>query len=266
MIPRFAVLATFEKPTTKDFVFGCWGPSIKIGSVSLCMNFIFFLLLLTVAAFILFFYAGLRKPKIVPGKFQSLVELALEFVREQVVLQMMGPEGLVFFALLAAFFFYIVFGNILEIVPGVNLSLNSRIAFPIGIALVSWVTFNVVGLRKHGFVGYLKLVTLPPGVPLGLKPFLALIEFISTILVRPLTLSVRLFANLVAGHFLLAVFFLGTVALIESTNVFLKPLALFSFPVAVVLVGFEIFVSLLQAFIFSVLSASYIAGAMASEH
>jgi len=121
----------------------------------------------------------------------------------------------------------------------------------------------VVGVRRHGALGYLKLVLFPPGVPMILKPFIALIEFISVILVRPLTLSVRLFANMVAGHFLLAVFFLGSIALFTGIPYILGAV---SFAMGMVLIGFELFVAVLQAFIFSVLSASYIAGAMATEH
>jgi len=151
-------------------------------------------------------------------------------------------------------------------VPLVNFSLSSRIAFPMVLAIVSWITYNAVGIRRHGFLGYLKMVCFPPGAPKVLYLLLTPIEFFTTIIVRPITLSVRLFANLVAGHFLLAVFFLGTIALFESSNVLLKPIGLVSGGMAVVMVGFEIFVSALQAFIFSVLSASYIAGAMASEH
>jgi len=258
------LLATFIKPTTKDFVWSCWGPEIHIAGVPFCMNFIFFLLLLVMVMFIGSFVLAFRKPKVVPGKFQALMEMGLEFVREQIVMQMIGPEGLPFFGLIATFFFMIAFGNLLEVIPGINFSPNSRIAFPIVLAVVSWVTYNTVGIRRHGFVGYMKQVLFPPGAPKALYILLTPIEFISTILVRPLTLSVRLFANLVAGHFLLAVFFLGTIALFQSGV--LAVAGVFSGVLAVALLGFEIFVSLLQAFIFSVLSASYIAGAMAAEH
>jgi F-type H+-transporting ATPase subunit a len=257
--------ATFEKPTTKDFVFGCWGPSFRVGGVPFCMNFIFFMLALATGAFLILFYLAFRKPKIVPGNLQAFMEMALEFVREQIVLQMLGPAGLPFFALLATFFFIIFFGNILEVIPLVNFGLNSRIAFPLVLAIVSWVTYNVVGIRKHGVGGYFKMVLFPPGAPLALYVILTPIEFISTIVIRPITLSVRLFANLLAGHFLLSVFFLGTVFFIQS-GFPTAALAVVSFPLAVVLVGFEIFVSVLQAFIFTILSASYIAGAMADEH
>jgi F-type H+-transporting ATPase subunit a len=168
-----------------------------------------------------------------------------------------------FLPFLATLFFFIFLGNILEVVPFISFPLNSRIAFPMVMAIVAWVIYNTVGIRKHGFFGYMKIVLFPPGVPPLLKPFLAVIEFISVILVRPLTLSVRLFANMVAGHFLLAVFFLGTITLITA---FPYILGVVSFGLGVVLVGFEIFVAALQAFIFSVLTASYIGGAMAEEH
>jgi len=253
------VLASaFERPTTKDFVWSCW-----FGKSPWCYNFIFFLLTIVIVVFVLMFWFAFRQPKIVPGKYQYLIESGLEFVRQQVVLSMIGPEGLPFLALLATFFFFILLGNTLEITPFVMFPLNSRIAFPIVLAIISWVTYNVVGVRRHGALGYLKLVLFPPGVPMILKPFIALIEFISVILVRPLTLSVRLFANMVAGHFLLAVFFLGSIALFTGIPYILGAV---SFAMGIVLIGFELFVAVLQAFIFSVLSASYIAGAMATEH
>jgi F-type H+-transporting ATPase subunit a len=257
----------FHPPTTKDFVWPCfgWSPSFTIPSTHIvfCYNFVYFVLTLAFAATILFFVFALRKPKVVPGKLQLLAEAGIDFVREQVVMQMIGPDGLPFMAFLCTLFFFIFFGNILEIVPFVAFPLNSRIAFPIVMAVTAWVVFNVVGIARHGVIGYLKLVMLPPGVPGFLKPFLALIEFVSTILVRPLTLSVRLFANMVAGHFLLAVFFLGSIVLISAPPFFLGAV---SFAMGTVLIGFEIFVSALQAFIFAVLTASYIGGAMASEH
>jgi len=260
----FALIASaFEKPTTKDFVWDCWGGSVKLEGIDFCFNFIFFLLLVAFSATILFFVAGLRTPKIVPGKFQSLVEMAVEFVRNQIVVQMIGPEGMPFLPLLATFFFFVFFGNILEVVPFVGFPLNSRIAFPLVMAIVSWVTYNTLGIRRHGFFGYLKMVMFPPGAPAAMYLLLAPIEFFSTIIVRPITLSVRLFANMVAGHFLLAVFFLGSIALFTGAPYFV---GLVSFGMGTVMILFEIFVAGLQAFIFAVLSASYIAGAMAEEH
>jgi F-type H+-transporting ATPase subunit a len=253
----------FEKPTTKDFVWDCWSGSIRVGGISFCFNFIFFLLLIAFSATILFFVAGLRKPKIVPGKFQSLVEMGVEFVRNQIVVQMIGPDGMRFLPFLATLFFFILMGNLLEITPFVMFPLNSRIAFPVVMAIVSWVTYNTLGVKRHGLIGYLKLVMFPPGAPVLMYLLLAPIEFFSTIIVRPITLSVRLFANMVAGHFLLAVFFLGSIALFTGTP---YVFGLVSFTMGTVMIGFELFVAGLQAFIFAVLTASYIAGAIAEEH
>lgn len=259
-----AIVAAFEPPTTKDFVWPCWGPSFRIGGLSFCMNFVFFLLLLSFVAFLVLFYLALRRPRVVPGKLQSVIEVGVQFVRENIAIPMIGHEGDRFMPLLTTLFFFIFLGNILEVVPGINFSANSRIAFPITMALVSWVTYNVVGIRTHGFVAYAKHVLFPPGAPKWLYPLLVPIEFFTQIVIRPITLSVRLAANFLAGHFLLAVFFLGTIALFQGG--FIAIFGPFAFAIAVVLVGFEIFVSILQAFIFAILTASYIGGAMAEEH
>jgi F-type H+-transporting ATPase subunit a len=258
------ILGAFEPPSTKDFVWACWGGSIRVLGIPFCLTFIFFLLLITFGVFLLLFFLGFRRPSVVPGKLQALLEVGIEFVREQIAIPMMGHEGDPFVPLLVTLFFFILLGNLLEVVPGVNFTQNSRIAFPISMAVVSWVTYNAVGIRRHGPLGYLKLVVLPPGAPGWLRPLLAVIEFFTVIIIRPITLSLRLAANFLAGHFLLAVAFLGTVALLQSG--WLAILGPFTFVMAVVLVAFEIFVAVLQAFIFSILTASYIGGAMAEEH
>jgi F-type H+-transporting ATPase subunit a len=260
------LLAAFEPPTTKDFVWPCWGPSLEIGGISFCMNFIFFLVLLTFVVFVLLFLLAFRRPKAVPGKLQSLMEMGIGFVREQIMMTMLGPEGEPFLPLLATLFFFIFIGNILEVIPGINFSANSRVAFPIVMALTSWVIYNAVGIRKHGVFGYMKHVLIPPGAPWWLMPLLVPIEFVTQIVVRPITLSIRLAANLLAGHFLLAVFFLGSIAMLQGGLPFPAIFAPFSFAVGVAVVGLEIFVAGLQAFIFAILTASYIGGAMAEEH
>ena len=259
-----AVIAAFEPPTTKDFVWGCWGPSLRAGGLEFCLNFITFLVLLGFMLMVSFFYFGLRRPRVVPGKLQSLTEMGISFVNENIAIPMLGPDGARFMPLLATFFFAIFFWNIFEVAPGINFSSNSRIAFPLVMAIVAWVTYNAVGISKHGFLGYLRHVCFPPGAPALLYILLVPIEFITQIVVRPITLSVRLWANFLAGHFLLAVFFLGTIAMLQGG--FTAIFAPFSFAIGVALVGFEIFVSGLQAFIFAILTASYIGGALAEEH
>jgi F-type H+-transporting ATPase subunit a len=262
-IPLGLVAVEFHPPSTEDFVFDCWSPPLRVIGIGFCMNWIMFLLLLASGAFLVLFLVAFRKPKIVPGKFQYVMESGVEFVRNQIVLGMIGPLGMPFLAFLATLFFFIFLGNILEVIPGISFPLNARIAFPLVMAVTTWVLYNALGIRRHGFFGYLKHVMFPPGVPVAMKPFLAIIEFFSTIIVRPITLTVRLTANMIAGHFLLTVFFLGTLVFLTGVPYIL---AVVPFALSVLLVGFEIFVSALQAFIFAVLTASYIAGAMAEEH
>ena len=258
--------ATFEPPSTEDFVFGCWGPGLRVGGFDLCFNFIAALVVLTTIIVLVLFFVAFRKPKVVPGKFQLLMELGVQFVQENIAEPMLGNKATAFLPLLASFFFFILIGNLFEVVPGVNFSASSRVAIPLvaGAGLV--VHLQHRGIRKHGFFGYLRHTTIIPEAPAILRYGLLMpIEFISNIIVRPITLTVRLTANFVAGHFLLAIFFLGTVFFLENgpkTWAF----AALSFPLSLMLVGLELFVAALQAFIFAVLSASYIGQAMAEGH
>jgi F-type H+-transporting ATPase subunit a len=264
VIPILAV--TFEPPTTKEFLFRCWGPGIEIGGSRLCLNFINMLVLLSFVVLILLFVFAFRRPTIVPGKLQTLMELAVSFVRENIALPVLGQDADRFMPLLVSLFFFILIGNLWEVFPFIGFSANSRVAFPLVLAIVAWITYNVVGIRKHGFFGYLKHTCIIAEAPGWLRyTLLMLIEFVSNIIIRPITLTVRLTANFLAGHFLLAIFFLGTWFFLENgpkTWV----LAAVSFPLAVLLVGFEIFVAVLRAFIFAILTCSYIGGALAEEH
>jgi F-type H+-transporting ATPase subunit a len=255
----------FEPPSTKDFLFRCFF-SGKLFGIDMCVNFPVVLVMASVLIFILLFVFAFRTPKVVPGKFQALMEMGLSFVREQIALPMLGHDADTYLALLATLFFFILLGNLFEVVPWVNFSANSRVAYPLVMALIAWVTYNAVGIRKHGFFGYLKFTCIIPAAPWWLRyTLLMLIEFISNIIIRPITLTVRLAANFIAGHFLLAIFFLGNVFFLKDGPKTWVLLGV-SGPLAVILVAFEIFVALLQAFIFAMLTASYIGGVLAEEH
>jgi F-type H+-transporting ATPase subunit a len=254
----------FHRPSTKLLVWDCLHDPVRILGIDFCINRVILLLFLVIAAYLALFLIAFRRPKIVPGKFQAMMEMGVEFVRNQIVMQMIGPEGMRFFPFLATLFFFIFLGNILEVIPGINFPLNSRLAFPLVLALVAWVVYNWVGIKEHGLGGYLKSVLFPPGAPKGMYILITPIEFITVILVRPITLTLRLTLNMFVGHILLTLCFLGTAFLLS--NVVTATFAVFSFGLGVVLVGFEIFVAGLQAFIFAVLTASYIAGAAHPEH
>ena len=130
-----------------------------------------------------------------------------------------------------------------------------------------WVIYNGVGIAKHGFFGYLRHTSLPSGVPVFMWPLIIPLEFVSNIIVRPITLSLRLFANMFAGHLLIA--FFSAVAwwfLAEKLTALGAGVGLIGFVMTIVMTAFEIFVQALQAFIFTLLAASYIGGALHPDH
>jgi F-type H+-transporting ATPase subunit a len=256
--------AEFHPPSTKDFVFDCYF-SLDLFGLEICFNFIIALVVASVLVYLLLFFLAFRRPRAVPGRLQSLMELGVSFVREQIAMPMLGPVAERFLPLLVTLFFFIFFMNMFEVAPWVNFSASARVAFPAALAIVSWLTYNAVGVAKHGFFGYLKFTCVIPAAPWWIQPLLIPIEFISNIVIRPITLTIRLAANFVAGHFLLALAFLGTEFFLLNGAKTWALLAV-SFPMSVILVAFEVFVALLQAFIFAVLSASYIGGALAEEH
>ncbi|MGI8792997.1 MAG: F0F1 ATP synthase subunit A [Acidimicrobiales bacterium] len=208
-----------------------------------------------------FFIAG-RQVRLVPTGMQTVAESIIEFVREGIVLQTMGPDGLPWMPFLVSLFSFIFVGNLFEVIPVVQMPVNARMAFPAFMAIVVWVLYNFIGIKHQGPIGYFKNMMFPPGVPKALYILVSPIEFVSTVFVRPLSLAVRLFANMLAGHLLLVSFAVISAALFEATYIGAAlPVALL-----VALTGFEILVAGLQAFIFTILAALYIGGAMHPEH
>lgn len=223
------------------------------------------LIWVTIALIIIFFAVSYRSPKLVPGRTQWLAEALYGFIRNRVAIDMIGPDGVKFAPYLATLFCFVLLNNLFGIIPGVQLSANSHIAFPATLAVISWVMFMYVGIRKFGFVGYFKKTLILPA-PWFIQPLLIPIEFLSTFLVRPFTLAVRLFANMFAGHIILLVFTLGGFVLLNAENPFIRPVSLVSWALAIALTGLELLVALLQAYIFTILTSSYVQGALAEEH
>ncbi len=218
-----------------------------------------------VGILIVFFLAATRKPALVPGRLQWMAESVYGFARDGIAKPMLGHEGIKFAPYFATLFSFILLTNLYAIVPGVQISPNSHIAFPIVLAVISYVMFNYIGIRKHGFVKYVK-TALVPNAPWYILPLLIPIEFFSTFIVRPVTLALRLFANMFAGHMILLVFTLGGFALLSAEAWYIKPISLLSWAMAIALTFLEALVILLQAYVFVVLTSSYISGALAEEH
>jgi F-type H+-transporting ATPase subunit a len=232
------------------------------GSDPFAVNKVVLLMFLAVIiVFAVFATAGGRR-SLVPTGVQNFAESVVEFVQEGIILQTMGPEGLKYTPFLLTMFSFIFVCNIFEVIPVIQMPVTARMAVPAMLAILVWVIFNFVGLKHQGFFGYFKSMLFPPGVPKALYVLVTPIELVSTILVRPLSLAVRLFANLLAGHLLLVSFAVIATALFESTVVG----AALPGALLVALTGFEVLVAVLQAFIFTILAAVYIGGAMHPEH
>ena len=222
-----------------------------------------FLMWLSVAIIIVFFLVTYRKPQLVPTKKQWIAESVYGFVRNNIAVEMIGKQGLRFAPYLTTLFCFIFLMNLWSIVPIAQISPNSHIAFPAILAAISYVMFIWVGIRKHGFAKYFKNALVPPA-PWFILPLLIPIEFFSNFLVRPFSLAVRLFANMFAGHMLLLVFTLGGFALINANLAFI-PFAAVSWLMTIALTFLEFLVIALQAYVFTVLTASYVQGALADE-
>jgi F-type H+-transporting ATPase subunit a len=211
---------------------------------------------------ILFLIAG-RRAQLVPRGVQNVMETSIDFVEKQVILPAIGADGMRYLPMLISMFFFIWIGNLFEVIPTSHMPANARMANPLFLALTAWVMFIGVGLKHHK-LGYLKEVLFPPGVPKALYILVTPIEFLSTFLIRPFSLAVRLFANMLAGHILLVTFSVLTITLVGSG--ILTIVGGLSFAMLVAFTGFEFMVAFLQAFIFSLLTAVYIGGALHPAH
>lgn len=227
-------------------------------------------LLLVLSAILVFAFLAItsRKMAMVPSKGQYAGEQAYGFVRNSIARDIIGsPDFLKFVPWLVATFFFILVNNVYGIIPFVQFPTFSRFSFALGLAILVWLLYNGLGIYKHGFLGYLKHVCVPAGISGPILVLIAPLEFFSTVVVRPATLALRLFANMFAGHLLLILFALGgEYLLLHSEPFFHKPVGLLAFVLAIAISFLELLVQFLQAYVFTLLTAMYIQGALAEEH
>ena len=189
------------------------------------------------------------------------------FVKDDIAIGIIGPEGARYTPYLLSVFMLVLIGNLFEVTPLINFPITASMALPLIIAVMTWVIFVFVGFYKNG-VSYLIDTVWPKSVPIGLRWLVGLIELVSTFLLRPLTLAVRLFANMVAGHLMLTlllasgVIFVGDVADIGARAILGVPWFVFGLGIFV----FEIVVAVLQAYIVTLLSAVYVQSSVHPEH
>jgi F-type H+-transporting ATPase subunit a len=250
-------------PSVNDFFGPAIAPWGADGHSNPWFTKITLMLWLSVAIIILYFLLSYRKPKLVPTKKQWIAESIYGFVRNNIAVDMLGADGVRFAPYLATLFCFIFVMNLWGIIPFFQISPNSHIAFPIVLAVLTYVIFIYQGVKKHGG-SYLKHTLILPA-PWFIQPILIPIEFFSTFIVRPFSLAVRLFANMFAGHMLLLVFTLGGFAMINA-NALLSPVSVLSWIMTILLTFLDFAVIALQAYVFTVLTASYIQGSLADGH
>jgi F-type H+-transporting ATPase subunit a len=224
---------------------------IKLGGIDASFTNSSLWMAIAVAVISLVLLLGTRR--LVPGRLQSIGELAYEFIANM-VRDTMGNEGRKFFPFIFTLFVFVLASNMLGMVP-YSFTVTSHIIVTFALAITVFLGATVYGFYKNG-LGYLKLFA-PDGVPALMLPLLIVIEVISY-LSRPISLSVRLFANMMAGHTMLKVFAAFVVALGWAGIV---PLA-----VMVAFTGLEVLIAFLQAFVFAILSCMYINDALHPHH
>jgi F-type H+-transporting ATPase subunit a len=254
----------FKAPGLEEFV-GL--PGLFFEGTPFEINRIIMVRLIALAIMVLLIYIALRKSRHVPSRGQGTAELALDFVRVQIADQVLGERlGRKYLPLLASLFFAILAMNITGIVPFANIAGTSLIGMPLTMAIVSYVAFVYAGIREVGGWPFLRNALFPSGVPWPLYFLLAPVELINIFIMRPISLALRLLLNMMVGHLLLVLAFSATnffFVYVEWPTAAFGALTLFG---GIVITLFELLVSVLQAYVFTLLTAVYIQQAASDHH
>jgi F-type H+-transporting ATPase subunit a len=252
----------FHAPSINEF----FPEAILFQDTIFQMDRIVLIRLLAVVAIVLIFWLGTRRMKLIPGRFQGAVEMGLDLVRVNIAEDLLGKkDGARFLPILTTIFFLVITMNITGIIPFLNIAGTSVIGIPLVLAIVAYITFIYAGLKKHPGT-FLKNALFPPGVPPFLYIIVTPIEFVSTFVLRPITLTLRLLMNMVVGHLLLVLFFSATQFFFFSAGGFYGLFGIGTLAFGIVFTFFEILVAVLQAYVFTLLTAVYLQLALADEH
>ncbi|MBU6339651.1 MAG: F0F1 ATP synthase subunit A [Rickettsiales bacterium] len=227
---------------------------LHFGSIDISFTNSSLYMVLATAVAIIFMLFATKKKALIPSRLQVIAESIFNFVAEM-VRGSVGNEGSKFFPLVFTLFLFVLLCNVLGLTP-YSFTATSQIIITLSLALIAFITVTAFAIKRNGFFGFLHMF-LPSGVQMWMAPFIFVIEFFS-FLIRPVTLSVRLFANMVAGHVLLKVI----AGFILSLGIIF---GVFPFLFSMIITGFELFVSLLQAYIFTILVCAYL-GDVTKEH
>ena len=257
-----AVLAAeqFEPPSAPDF----WQPLVGDGAFALTRPMI--LIVLSVIALALVMMAVTRRLAVVPGKGQYRVEGVYGLVRNSIARDIIGQEHFKpYLPLLFTLFTLILLNNLFGIIPFLQYPTMSRIGFPLALALAVYVVYLVAGVRRRGATGFVKSL-VPPGLPWWVVPVVFVLEAVTFLITRPVTLTLRLFGNMFAGHILLLLFALGGEFLLLHGEGFIKVVSIPAFLMFFLFTAFEILIAFLQAYVFILLASVYIAEIYSDAH
>jgi F-type H+-transporting ATPase subunit a len=252
----------FHAPSISEF----FPPAIFGEGTFFEFNRIMLVRVIVTAALILLLWLATRNAKLVPARAQNLVELGLHFVRVEVAEQIMGHNGKRFVPMITTIFFGVFAMNVAGIIPGLNIAGTSVVGLPVLLALWVYFTYLWAGVAKQGLGGYLKSSLFPPGIPWFMYILITPIEALQVFVFRPLTLALRLLANMIAGHLMLVLCFSATSFLLLEGGGLIPVTSALTFVAGLGITLFELVVAALQAYIFALLSAVYLNLAVEAEH
>jgi F-type H+-transporting ATPase subunit a len=248
----------FPAPGLQNFQFR---PLFSIGSFHFTKPML--IGVLCVIAVLVFFGIAFSRPKLVPRGVQNLGELGILAVRDQILRPALGKRGDVYLPFLVSLFFYILLMNLMELIPVLQFPAMSKTGFVLPMVIFVYALYIYLGFKNQGAWGYISNMW-PHDVPVMILPLLIPVELLRFFIIQPFTLGIRLFANMFAGHLLLAIFMVATwylmsfsVGLIYAAGSAVMVLFVFLL---------ELLVDLLQAFIFTTLTATYIASSLEAAH
>jgi len=234
-------------------------PGLFVGT-PVAVNSIILIRLIATAFIIIFMCICASRAKVIPGRMQNAIEMLVDFIRHSIVYEFLGEErGESYTNLIITLFVSIFLFNFCENIPGMNVAATTTIAMPLIFAIWSMVNYWAAGIRSKGLWKFLKDELFPAGVPWPIYILLAPINLLEIIIIRPFSLTVRLFINMVAGYLLVGLCFAATqYFIVECSNWGFKALGVATLAGGLIMTVFEILVDALQAFIFAVLTAAYI--------
>ncbi|MBT1173603.1 F0F1 ATP synthase subunit A [Bifidobacterium sp. MA2] len=245
-----------ELPTINDFLL----PQIIFPGTPFAMDRIILVRVLATAIMLIVLGVTAARVKLIPGRWQAAVEWVLDFVRDQIVYQVMGENrGKRYVPMITTMFLTILVFNLCGIIPGFNIAATATITMPLVFAGWCFVQYWIAGIREKGLGAFLKDELFPKGVPAPIYILLTPIQILELMVIRPVSLTLRLFANMVSGHITVALCLAATQwFLIDGPNKIMAILGIGTFAAGLFMTLFEMLVACLQAFIFAMLTTAYI--------